>query len=52
MHYILGFTGLYLRSALSSEQLEHLRQRIAYEIVIMKGNKGDLPDFLCEEIID
>uniref|UniRef100_A0A8R7V3Y8 Ubiquitin-like protease family profile domain-containing protein n=1 Tax=Triticum urartu TaxID=4572 RepID=A0A8R7V3Y8_TRIUA len=37
-HYVLEFTGLYLRSTITQGQIEHLRKKIAYEIVIMKGN--------------
>ncbi|EMS57778.1 hypothetical protein TRIUR3_11184 [Triticum urartu] len=37
---------------LKKGQIEHLRKKIAYEIVNMKGNKGDTPEFLYEEIID
>lgn len=52
VHYFLEFTGLYLRSPLSQAQLDDLRKKIAYELVTMKGNKGDIPGFLCEEIVD
>lgn len=52
VHYILEFTGLYLQLTLTPAQLEDLRKKIAYEIVTMKGNKGDIPDFLYEEILD
>lgn len=52
VHYILEFTGLYLRSALTQGQIEHLRKKIAYEIVTMKGNKGDIPEFLIDAIVD
>lgn len=52
VHYFLQFTGLYLRSPLSQAQLDHMWKKIAYELVTMKGNKGDLSGFLCEEIVD
>lgn len=52
VHYILEFTGLYLRSNMNQEQIEHLRKKIACEIVTMKGNKGCIPEFLYEEILD
>ncbi|VAH98138.1 unnamed protein product [Triticum turgidum subsp. durum] len=37
---------------LKKGQIEDLHKKIAYEIVTMKGNKGDTPEFLYEEIID
>lgn len=37
---------------LTQEKLDHLRKKIAYHVVTMKGNKGDLPGFLYKEIID
>lgn len=39
-------------SVLSQAQLDHMWKKIAYELVTMKGNKGDLSGFLCEEIVD
>lgn len=39
-------------SVLSQTQLDDLWKKIAYELVTMKENKGDLPGFLCEEIVD
>lgn len=52
VHYFLEFTGLYLRSVLTQEQIDHLRKKIACEVVTMKGNKGDLLEILYDEIID
>ena len=34
------------------DQIDGLRAKLAYEIVTMKGNKGDIPDFLYKEILD
>ncbi|EMS60659.1 hypothetical protein TRIUR3_05133 [Triticum urartu] len=31
---------------------EFQRMKLAYEIVSMKGNKGDIPEFLYDVIID
>lgn len=36
----------------SQEQIEHLRKKIAYEIVTRKGDKGDILEFMYEEILD
>ncbi|VAH01071.1 unnamed protein product [Triticum turgidum subsp. durum] len=33
-------------------QTKHLRKKIAYEIVTMKGNKGAIPEFLYDVIVD
>ncbi|XBJ05842.1 hypothetical protein VPH35_024550 [Triticum aestivum] len=49
-HYYTDFTGLYLHSTLS--QIDGLRAKLAYEIVTMKGNKGDVPEFAYDVIID
>ncbi|KAF7003203.1 hypothetical protein CFC21_018563 [Triticum aestivum] len=51
-HYFTNFTGLYLRSTLNQEHIDQKRKKLAYEIVSMKGNKGDIPDFLFDVIID
>ncbi|KAM3295660.1 hypothetical protein ACQJBY_038138 [Aegilops geniculata] len=37
---------------ISRGQIEHLRKKIAYEIMKMKGNKGAIPEFLCDVIVD
>ncbi|KAM3258899.1 hypothetical protein ACQJBY_050581 [Aegilops geniculata] len=52
VHYILEFTDLYFRSTMNQEQIDHLREKIAYEIVTIKGNKGDIPEFLSEDILN
>lgn len=44
--YICEFTGLYLRTQPSKILIDHLWKSLAYEILNMRGNKGDLPDFL------
>uniref|UniRef100_M8C4C4 Uncharacterized protein n=1 Tax=Aegilops tauschii TaxID=37682 RepID=M8C4C4_AEGTA len=36
----------------SSGQIEQLRKKIEYEVVITRGNKRELLDFMCEEIAD
>ncbi|KAE8800727.1 hypothetical protein D1007_23728 [Hordeum vulgare] len=51
-HYYTEFTGVYLRSTLNQEQIDHLRMKLAYEMVTMKGNKGDIPEFAYDVIID
>ncbi|KAI4982395.1 hypothetical protein ZWY2020_022887 [Hordeum vulgare] len=52
VQYILEFTGLYSKSTMDQEHIEHLRKKIAYEIVMVKGNKGDILEFLFKEILD
>ncbi|XP_044338623.1 uncharacterized protein [Triticum aestivum] len=51
-HYYTDFMGLYLRSTLCKKQIDDLRGKLAYEVVAMKGNKGDIPEFLYDVIID
>nr|XP_051205127.1 uncharacterized protein LOC127318694 [Lolium perenne] len=51
VHYIREFNGLYLRSILSDERIEYLRKTMAYQLATMKGNAGDLPDFMIQIVI-
>lgn len=32
-------------------RLNYLRQSIAYEVISMRGNRGELPDFMIEEVL-
>jgi hypothetical protein len=33
------------------ERLDYIRQEAAYQIVNLRGNSGDLPDFMIQIII-
>ncbi|XBH69524.1 hypothetical protein VPH35_097374 [Triticum aestivum] len=47
----LEYTGLYLQTILTPSRLNYLRQSIAYEVISMRGNIGELPDFMIEEVL-
>ncbi|XP_048530172.1 uncharacterized protein LOC125509284 isoform X2 [Triticum urartu] len=51
VHYLRDYNGLYIRT-LTNGELEYLRKKLAYEIVAMRGNKGDFPDFMYLEILE
>jgi hypothetical protein len=35
----------------SQERLEYLRKTMAYQVATMKGNGGDLPDFMIQIVV-
>ncbi|XBH73573.1 hypothetical protein VPH35_100659 [Triticum aestivum] len=54
------YTGLYLQTILTPistriqhhhSRLNYLGQSIAYEVISMRGNIGELPDFMIEEVL-
>lgn len=50
LHCIREYNGVYLRSVLSNERLEYMRKSMAYQLITLKGNAGDLPDFMIQII--
>ncbi|XP_037475770.1 uncharacterized protein LOC119353275 [Triticum dicoccoides] len=51
INYSREYTGLYLQTQLTPGRLNYLRQSIAYEVISMRGNVGELPDFMVEEVL-
>ncbi|XBI20955.1 hypothetical protein VPH35_062146 [Triticum aestivum] len=47
----MNYTGLYLQNVLTSARLNYMRQSIAYEVILMRGNMGELPHFMVEEVL-
>lgn len=41
-----------LRPLFAQWMLEHLRKRVAYEIVMTRRKKGEFPDFLSMQIVN
>uniref|UniRef100_A0A3B6RQ32 Ubiquitin-like protease family profile domain-containing protein n=1 Tax=Triticum aestivum TaxID=4565 RepID=A0A3B6RQ32_WHEAT len=50
VNYIREFTGLYIYNPLTPNRLHYFRQMIAYEVISMRGNKAELPDFMLEVV--
>lgn len=50
-HYWREYNGLYLERQLGDYELAYLKKQIAYEVISMKGNKGELPSFMIEEVL-
>uniref|UniRef100_A0ACD5ZAN9 Uncharacterized protein n=1 Tax=Avena sativa TaxID=4498 RepID=A0ACD5ZAN9_AVESA len=51
LSYIRSFNGLYLEDVLDNDRLEYLHKRMAYQIMHIAGNAGDLPDFMVQIVI-
>lgn len=50
MNYIREFIGLYIYNPLTPNRLHYFRRLIAYEVISMRGNRAELPDFMVEEV--
>lgn len=50
VNYIREFTGLYIYNPLTKNRLHYFWQMIAYEVISMRGNKAELPDFMLEMV--
>lgn len=52
VHYLREFIETWLRSRLTESQLEYPRKSIAYQVISMRENGGDLPGSMYVEIIE
>lgn len=50
MNYIRKYTGLYIYTPLTAERLHYFRRSIAYEVISLRGNRAELPDFMIEVV--
>ncbi|XBH72988.1 hypothetical protein VPH35_100170 [Triticum aestivum] len=50
-HYWRSYNGLYLQRQLGEYELAYLKKQFAYEVISMKGNKGELPSFMIQDVL-
>ncbi|KAI5000619.1 hypothetical protein ZWY2020_005208 [Hordeum vulgare] len=50
-HYCRNYNGLYLERQLGQFELAYLKKQFAYEVISMKGNNGELPSFMIEDVL-
>ncbi|KAM3244998.1 hypothetical protein ACQJBY_056374 [Aegilops geniculata] len=49
-HYWRSYNGLYLERQLGEYELAYLKMQFAYEVISMKGNKGEFPSFMIQDV--
>ncbi|XP_044345902.1 uncharacterized protein [Triticum aestivum] len=50
-HYWRVYNGLYLERQLGEFKLAYLKQQLVYEVITMRGSRGELPIFMIEEVL-